>query len=66
MVIKSWRDLVDVTDYFCYRNGANTPQVEAIARQHRGKKVRIEGGVKPISASRPTIILGSFSITASS
>ena len=47
MVIKVG-DLVDVTDYFVIATGANTPQVEAIL-DNIEEKVRIEGGVKPIS-----------------
>lgn len=41
-------DLVDVTDYFVIATGANTPQVEAIL-DNIEEKVRIEGGVKPLS-----------------
>ena len=47
MVIKVG-DLVDVTDYFVIATGSNTPQVEAIL-DNIEEKVRVEGGVKPIS-----------------
>ena len=53
MVIKVG-DLVDVTDYFVIATGANTPQVEAIL-DNIEEKVRIEGGVKPIS--RPNLVI---------